>query len=122
MKFKQPLAISIYRKIKCWALIESVQEGKDEEIEDDELQFLVNEISYFRSLFEEEGTSVYEDLKVAKAILRKTVNGKVTIIDPSTMKEKEGFTKLDVLRAKDIISEYRQLKYYQKKLNKLGYF
>lgn len=123
MKLTDQKAINIYKRLKMIELIESIDDYPENERDGrSDLQFLVDEISYFRSNFEEDGHVLKEDLDHARRLLRKTKNGTVISVDPVTFKPKRGYWPSDIETAKSTIAEYKQLQYYEKRLNAMGYF
>lgn len=123
MKLTDQKAINIYKRLKMSELIESIDEYPENERNGrNDLQFLADEINYFRSCYEEDGHSFKESLDLAKELLRETKNGKNIPLDPRTLKPKYGYYPHDILTAKNIIAEYKQLQYYEKRLKDMGYF
>lgn len=123
MKLTDQKAINIYKRLKTSELIESIDDYPEDERDGrNDLQFLVDEISYFRSNFEEDGHVLKEDLDLSKRLLRKTKNGTIIPLDPGTLKPKRGYYPSDIENAKSTIAEYKQLQYYEKRLNDMGYF
>lgn len=123
MKLTDKKAISIYKRLKCYDLVESIDSYPEDERDGrSDLQFLADEISYYRSCFEEDGHCFNDDLQNSKDLLRETKNGKVISLDIHTFKSKRGYTPIDIERAKETIQEYDQLKRYDKKLRDLGYY
>lgn len=122
MIFTDKKAISIFKRLKMAELIDSIKEYPEDERDGrNDLQFLADEISYFKSCYEEDGHVYYDSLTQARELLRKTKNGKILPIDPRTMKYKRGYYPVDIEIAKSIISEYNQLGYYKKRLLDIGY-
>ena len=116
-------AISIYKRLKMSELVESIDEYPENERDGrDDLQFLVDEISYFRSCYEEDGHCFKESLDDARELLRETRNGKKIPLDPRTLKPKYGYYPSDIEIAKSTIAEYKQLQYYENQLKEKGYF
>ncbi len=123
MKLTDQRAINIYKRLKCAELVESIDDYPEDERDGrDDLQILIDEISYFRSNFEEDGHVLKEDLDLSKELLRETKNGKSIPLDPKTLKPKYGYYPYNIDSAKGTIAEYKQLQYYEKRLNDLGYF
>lgn len=123
MKLTDQKAINIYKRLKTSELIESIDDYPEDERDGrNDLQFLVDEISYFRSNFEEDGHVLKDDLDHARRLLRETKNGTVIPLDPGTLKPKRGYYPSDIDIAKSTIAEYKQLQYYEKRLNDMGYF
>lgn len=123
MKLTDKKAISIYKRLKMSELIESIDEYPEDERDGrNDLQILTDEINYFRSCFEEDGHAFKESLDDAKELLRETKNGTSIPLDPRTLKPKYGYYPSDIQIAKDVISEYKQLQYYEKRLRDMGYF
>ena len=116
-------AISIYKRLKMAELVESIDDYPEDERDGrDDLQFLADEISYFRSCYEEDGHTFCESLEQARELLRETRNGKNIPLDPRTLKPKYGYYPSDIDSAKSIIAEYKQLQYYENHLKQTGYF
>lgn len=115
-------AINIYKRLKMSELVESIDAYPENERDGrSDLQFLADEISYFKSCYEEDGHSFKESLDLAKELLRETKNGRVIFLDPRTLKPKYGYYPSDIESANNTISEYKQLQYYKKRLNDMGY-
>lgn len=123
MKLTDQKAINIYKRLKCAELVESIDNYPEDERDGrNDLQFLADEISYFRSNYEESGHCFYDSLNEARELLRETRNGKKIPLDPKTLKPKRGYYPTDIQIAKDVIAEYKQLQYYENQLNKKGYY
>lgn len=122
MKLTDKIAIRIYKRLKCAELVESIDEYPENERDGrDDLQFLTDEINYFRSCYEEDGHCFYESLNDARELLRETRNGKEIPLDPKTLKPKRGYYPSDIQIAKNVIAEYKQLLYYENQLKQKGY-
>lgn len=123
MELTDKKAINIYKRLKCAELVESIDEYPEDERDGrNDLQFLADEINYFRSNFEENGHSFKESLDFARELLRETKNGKNIPLDPRTLKPKYGYYPHDIEIAKNTIAEYKQLQHYEKRLKDMGYF
>ena len=123
MKLTDQKAINIYKRLKSSDLLESIDEYPEDERDGrNDLQFLADEISYFRHTFETDGYSLNTELVDSKALLSKTKNGVVIPLNPKTLKIKRGYYPFDIEHARNVIAEYKQIKYYEKRLNSLGYF
>ncbi len=116
-------AINIYNRLKCYDLVESIDEYPEDERDGrSDMQILADEISYFKSCFEEDGHCLNYDLIEARKKLRITENGKRIPFDINTLKAKKGYFPYDIEWAKRTVAEYKQLGYYIKRLNSLGYY
>ena len=116
-------AIDIYKRLKCYDLIESIDEYPEDERDGrSDMQILIDEISYCKSCFEESGHLFNYELKEAREKIRVTENGKRIPFDINTLQAKKGYSPYDIERAKNVIVEYKQLQYYIKRLNSLGYY
>lgn len=123
MKLTDKKAISIYKRLKMVDLVESIDEYPENERDGrNDLQFLADEISYFKSCYDEDGHAFYDSLTQARELLHETKNGKILPLDPRTMKYKRGYQPHDIDDAKHVIAEYKQLVYYKKRLADMGYF
>lgn len=122
MKLTDKKAINIYNRLKTYELIESIDDYPENERDGrDDLQFLADEISYFRSMFEED-TIFKDSLDDARALLRETKNGKLIPLDTKTFKPKRGYYPSDIESAKGVVAQYKQLQYYEKRLKDMGYY
>lgn len=116
-------AIKIYNRLKLSDLLESIDEYPEDERDGrNDLQVLADEISYFRYMFETDGYSLNTELVNSKKLLRETRNGIAIPLNPKTLKIKRGYYPFDIEHARNVIFEYKQIKYYEKRLNSLGYF
>jgi hypothetical protein len=123
MTLKDKQAINIYKRLKCYDLIENIDEYPEDERDGrSDMQFLIDEISYCKSCFEEEGHLFNYELIEARKKLRITENGKAIPFDINTLGPKKGYFPHDIERAKNVVAEYKQLGYYIKRLNNLGYY
>lgn len=123
MKLTNKTALSIYNRLKVAELVESIDDYPESQRDGrDDLQFLADEISYFRSMFEEDNTIFKESLDNARALLRETKNGKVIPLDPKTFQPKRGYKPYNIEDAKYVVAQYKQLQYYEKRLKDMGYY
>lgn len=66
------------------------------------------------------GHSLYEDLKYARWLLKKTDNGRVIPINVENgFRPLPGFEKDDIEDARQVIAEYKAMRAFQKKLSKI---
>lgn len=122
MNLTDKQAIKIYKRLKMSELVESIDSYPENERDGrSDMQFLADEISYFRSCYEEEGHAFKDDLEDAISLLTETKNGKIVKINPKTLKPMRGYWPSDIEVAKSIYAEYRQLVYYCARLKDLGY-
>lgn len=83
-----------------------------------DIEFFADEVSYFLSLYHEEGHDWEFDLKQAKKLIRETKDGKCIPISIETFRPLAGYNERDIQRARDIIETHDRLKAELKKLQK----
>lgn len=93
------------------ALQSHIDAYPDDEVDEDEgmteYNIFVGELEYLIWLYEEEGNVFYDDLKIARNILKETENGKlIPILHDFTFK----YYPEDIQDAKDVVNEYKRLK------------
>lgn len=89
---------------------------EDERGEMSDMDILKDEIDYVISRFEDPKGMTGADFAEAKKILKHTDNGKAMPLDINTFEPRYKQWQID--DAKDLVAEYKQLKYYQKQLQK----
>lgn len=126
MRITDRKALSIFNKLKCPELRESIETFPEEEREGkSDLEIIADEIDYFKELFED-GTIFSEALEEARECLRNTENGKIMPLkvdfdNNGNMHIKYKYQKSDVDNAKGIVAQYRQICYYaDKKVGRRG--
>lgn len=99
--------------------IDSLSSGDlDEDMTDAEIA--LDEAEYLLSMYSEDETVYWSDLKWAKSLLRKTDNGKRIPISTETFKPLEGYTPADIQEARDVIASVDRLKTIVRKLRRLA--
>lgn len=102
-------------------LNDSVREYPEDERDGrSDLEFIADEISYFISLYEEEGHVFCEELKRAKRIIKETKNGKIVPLLKESLLPV--YSESDISYAREAINTYRRFKNSMKRLNKKGYY
>lgn len=128
MKLTDKKAISIYKRLKCAEARESIEEYPDDERDGrSDLEFIADEVSYFRSNYEEDGCAFKDALEWARECLRDTKNGKIMPVNVRVDGNGkwhflDKYKPSDVDSARWIVAEYKQLNYYDKKLKEMGYY
>lgn len=124
MKFTDKKALSILNRLKCSEARESIETfPEDERDGKSDMQIIADEINYFRCMYDEEGDTTFsESLEWARKCLRDTENGKVMPMHVGydtngKIHFIEKYNPWDADNAKRIVAEYKQLCYYDKKLN-----
>ena len=114
-------AIKVFKALKNQYVRENIVLYPENERDGrDDLQFIADEIGYVISMFEEDGYTIHEELVFARELLRETKNGKeIPLILPSLAPK---YRNSDIVFAKQLVAEYKQLKYYANQLNKKGYY
>ena len=96
----------------------------DDEREQEELtnvQYAIREAEWVvEDIEEDNGHCLHDEWLDAKALLRRTKNGKVRPLDMGTWKIKEGYRDEDIERARDIIDEPKRTKKFIRKLRRLA--
>ena len=123
MKLTDNQAIKMLQKVCAPMLEEQVDAYPDDErYGRSDLEFLADEVSYYYSLFEEDGHDWKDDYENAKRILRETQNGKVIPADLMTLNPREGYRPRDIENYKSIVDEVARVKRLGKKLQGMGYY
>lgn len=123
MKLTDETAIKLLKKVDAPCLEERIESYPDDEREGrSDMQMLADELSYYYSLFMDDDCIWYEDLKDARAKLRKTNNGKRIPLDPSTFKPKYGYWPSDIRDARNLVNEVARVKRLGKKLQSMDYY
>lgn len=108
MKITDRKLKALVSRIKCAELKTSIlsfpeaeRDGKTDK------QIIIDEVDYFKELFEEEGNMFNDDLERSRALLRETKNGKeFPTIDPKEI----SMYMIAVWEAQRTVSEYRQIR------------
>lgn len=98
----------LVRRIKCVELKESILTFPEaERYGKTDRQIIIDEVDYFKEIFEEDGNMFNLDLERSIRLLRRTKNGKeFPTIDPREIKR----LMIEVEEAKRTVSEYRQIR------------
>ena len=126
MKITDKEALKMIKIVRYGELEESIRSYPEDERDGrSDMQFLADEVSYYISLYEEDGTVFSEDLAEAKAFMRESKNGTVipcyATIPPRPKYTPAGLAnRLD--SARRTINEYRRLRSLMDRLNKKGYY
>ena len=109
MKITDKAVLKLLSRANSPALSAHLKAYPDDALEEDmtEYSVFVDELEYLIWLYEGEGNVFYDDLKIARNILKETENGKsIPILDDFTFK----YYPEDIQEAKDTVNEYRRLK------------
>lgn len=121
MEFTDKTAIKLLKKLNSWDLWDMVCEYPESERDDrSDMQMLADEAGYLLSLFEENGTAHYDDLKECRYILNRTKYGKSMPLYFPSMKPM--YKPSDIQVAKDVVNEYKRLKRFVKRMEERGYY
>jgi len=117
MLFTDKQARKIFNSIKCYECKESIESYPEDERDGmTDIDIIRQEVEYFIYLFEEVDGALSGDLEESREILRETHNGKTIPIVGGLARPRLKYTEWDIKRAKNTVSEYRQLKSLLKKL------
>jgi len=121
MELTDKTAIKLLKKLNSCELWERVDSYPEDERDGrSDMQMLADEAGYMLSLFEEDGTAHYDDLKECRHILNRTKYGKVMpCYFPSLMPM---YNLSDIQTAKDVVNEYNRLKRFVKRMEERGYY
>lgn len=118
MKFTDPKAIQLLKKVCFQMLEDDIKEYPEEERWGrTDMEMLADEAGYLYSLHFNDGCELYYDLAEAREKLRITKYGKVT-----EMYEMYGYSEYDIQVAKDFVNDFNRLGRLVKKLEKMGYY
>lgn len=107
--------LRVLGRIKNTWVYDNVNSFPDDERQGmSDMDILKNEIDYVINRFDDYNGVIGRDLAEAKRILKETKNGKYISFDINTFKPI--YTDWEINDAKNLIAEYKQLKYYQKVL------
>jgi hypothetical protein len=118
MEFTDKRARKIVNSLKCYECKESIESyPEDERDGKEDLAIIREEREYFIYMFEEVDGALSGDLEEAREILRETKNGKVNPIIGGLNHPRLKYSEWDIKRAKNTVSEVRQLKRILKELS-----
>lgn len=121
MKVTDERVLKELRRVRSCDLDEYVLTyPEDEKDGRSDMQILADECSYILSCYEEEGHAFCEDLQSAKAMLRKTKNGKVIPLWMNTLKPI--YSKSQIESARATVNEHKRLQSLMKRLNANGFY
>lgn len=102
-----------YRLTEWW----DEDDQKDEGLSD--IEYAIREAEYLiEDITEDTGHSLHDDWKEAKAIIRRTKDGKVKRISFPDMKVMDGWTDEEVRWAREFLDEVKRTKAFVKQLRK----
>lgn len=121
MNITDEKTLKLLKKLDCWDVWDALDMYPDDERDGrSDMQMLADEAGYILSMYEESGTSFYDDLKESKYILNRTKYGKrIPVIVPQMIPI---YKPSDIQGAKDTVNEYNRLKRLVKKLKDDGYY
>lgn len=124
MKLHDEQAIKLLKKLRpSEVLLETIDEYPDDERDGrSDLEFLMDEISYYYSLHMEDGHCYHDDYEDAKRKLRETKHGKSIPVDIRTMRPMPGYWPSDIEACKNVVNEVARIQRLGKKLQGMGYY
>lgn len=121
MNITDKAAIRILKKLNSCDVWEKIYTYPEEERDGrSDMQMVADEAGYILSMYEESGTTFYDDLKESRYILNRTQYGKQIPLWVSTLKPV--YAPSDIQAAKDVVNEYNRLKRLIKRLSNEGYY
>lgn len=112
---KQNLPELQYRISEYWDEEDQKQEGLTD------IEYLIREADWIIEDFcEDTGHFLHDDYLWAKALLKRTDNGKRRPIDIATMSIKDGYRDADIERARNTIDEVKRTKAFVRRLRRMA--
>ena len=109
MKITDKVVLSELKKVRSAELEENLETFPEKERDGkSDLEIFCDEVYYLSDMYIELGTRLYNDLKWAREIMKKTRRGKVMPLDNRTLHPK--YSKCDVNLASEITNEVQRLK------------